>query len=175
METISEMLGNAISNGFSEASGQDIGPDSYDEAIKAINILYKLRIDESKVEYENTNKAFSLDLEKQKLESELELKKAELKLREKELEFKERQMINERYQFDAEIAQKNNDRLLREKEINVRKAQVDNEATRLGVEVIKTIAGITAFGLGIRSILKFEETGTITSKAFGMIPKVKFW
>lgn len=175
METISEMLGNAISNGFSEALGKDMSSASYDDAIKAVNILYRLRIDESKVEYENTNKAFSLDLEKQKLESELELKKAELELREKELKFKERQMINEMNQFNAEMAQKNSDRLLKEREINVRKAQVDNEEMKLTVEVIKTIAGIAAFGLGLRSILKFEETGTITSKAFGMIPKVKFW
>lgn len=175
METISTMLSDAIGDNFNQLSGMTVDSESYDAATKALNLLYKLRIDETKIEYETNNKAFSLDLESKKFEEELNLKKAELNLRERELRLKETQAFNEKERFEKEMELKQTDQTLKKEEYRIRKAQIDNDKKRLGVEVLKSAAGIAAFGLGIRSILKFEENGTITSKVFSMIPKVKFW
>lgn len=120
------------------------GTDGHSDAIAAIDRLYKLRLDELKIE-EDSLKTYS------KLEAEKEQNGRDAAIKEKELDLKERQIDNECTFRDSEEQSK--------------KEQSRSENVRFwvgtGVQVGLAVGGWIAYSIWYHKGLKFEETGTI--------------
>lgn len=68
------------------------------------------------------------------------------------------------------------DRKLKQSEIEEQKKLNKTEKAKTWIEVGKAGLALTAWVIVTFSVMKFEETGSIRSKAFtGTIPKMKFW
>lgn len=88
-------------------------------------------------------------------------------------------------EYKAEVEAWDKDELRRiaeekkESEEKIRLEQTKTELKRSGIDAAKAI--VIGIGSGIlsnrmmKALLKFEETGTVTSKAFRLIPMIKFW
>lgn len=68
------------------------------------------------------------------------------------------------------------DRKLRQIEIEEQRALSKSENWKTWIEVGKAGAALTAWIFVSFAVMRFEETGSIRTKAFaGTIPKLKFW
>ena len=68
------------------------------------------------------------------------------------------------------------DRKLKQSEIEEQKKLNKTEKAKTWIEVGKAGLALAAWVIVTFSVMKFEETGSIRSKAFtGTIPKMKFW
>ena len=68
------------------------------------------------------------------------------------------------------------DRKLKQSEIEEQKKLNKTEKAKTWIEVGKAGLALSAWVIVTFSVMKFEETGSIRSKAFtGTIPKMKFW
>ncbi len=156
---VSEILKSAIISENYNIQNDEIGGTKRKQAIDAFERFYKLRIEETKAadEYFNNQERRDLDREFQQKRLDMELQMHEEKM----------QLEKERLEMDASNSQK---------DIEVRQAQAEVETKKMWVDTI--VKGIT-LGAWIAmslKVMKFEETGSIRSKAFtGTIPKLKFW
>lgn len=57
----------------------------------------------------------------------------------------------------------------------LKKEETKQAWLKIGADVLKTVMLIAANGLWMRGIMKFETTGTISSKAFGFVSKPKIF
>lgn len=154
-----DMLNETIFNENEHVEELAVGTNERKQAIDALEKFYKLRIEESKVlnEQYNSDQKFEMEKEFQQKRLELEQKMHEDKMK---LEY-------ERFEME---------KLNHENEMELKKAQTKAENKRLWIELGKAGAALLAWFAVTNKVMKFEETGTIRSKAFpGTLPKLKFW
>lgn len=62
-----------------------------------------------------------------------------------------------------------------ERECELKRVEFGLTQQRALLDIGKAIILIAANGCWMRGIMKFEETGSITTKAFGLVPKLKLF
>ena len=140
-------LEEVIDNHQTQMVGVDAYSSEYIQMMKDLSVLYKLRSEEQVSE------------QKQK---EFDLKVKEFQLKEEELEFKREHERNE-------SSYKAKDYTLKEAEILMKQADLERRG-KISPDTVIMVAGNLA---GILLILNFEKVGVITSKAMGLLIKLR--
>ena len=140
-------LEEVIDNHQTQMVGVDAYSSEYIQMMKDLSVLYKLQSEEQVSE------------QKQK---EFDLKVKEFQLKEEELEFKREHERNESYY-------KAKDYTLKEEEILIKQADLERRG-KISPDTVIMIAGNLA---GILLILNFEKVGVVTSKAMGLLIKLR--
>lgn len=129
------------------------GEGTHSEAVDSLAQLYKLRIEELKIEADSIEKEAKRNADKEQNDRDADFKEKQL---ERECELKERQIDNEVSFHDSDEQFKKE-----QMRVETRKFWFD-----FGVNVGMGLLGIFAYNYWYHKGLKFEETGTVTS---GMI------
>lgn len=159
MVNVGTRLTDTINNVIDSFNEAEEGSNNRKQDIEALERFYKLRIEENKAGDEFYN-----NQERRKLEQEANEKRLELDL----------QMHKEKMQLEFERLEM--DREAQEKDLEFKEAQEKAETQRTWVDIGKSALALGAWVLMSYKVMKFEETGSIRSKAFtGTIPKLKFW
>lgn len=156
---VRDILNEAIVSENENVQSGDIGGNERKQAIDAFERFYKLRIEENKAgdEYYNNQERRELDREFQ----------------EKRLEF-EMQMHQDKMQVERERLEL--DKANSQKDVDIQESQAKVENKKMWVDTIVKGVTLGAWIAMSLKVMKFEETGSIRSKAFtGTIPKLKFW
>ena len=140
-------LEEVIDNHQTQMVGVDAYSSEYIQMMKDLSVLYKLQSEERVSE------------QKQK---EFDLKVKEFQLKEEELEFKREHERNESYY-------KGKDYTLKEAELLIKQADLERRG-KISPDTVIMIAGNLA---GILLILNFEKVGVVTSKAMGLLIKLR--
>ena len=140
-------LEEVIDNHQTQMVGVDAYSSEYIQMMKDLSVLYKLRSEERVSE------------QKQK---EFDLKVKEFQLKEEELEFKREHERNE-------SSYKAKDYTLKEAEILMKEADLERRG-KISPDTVIMVAGNLA---GILLILNFEKVGVVTSKAMGLLIKLR--
>lgn len=140
-------LEEVIDNHQTQMVGVDAYSSEYIQMMKDLSVLYKLQSEERVSE------------QKQK---EFDLKVKEFQLKEEELEFKREHERNE-------SSYKAKDYTLKEAEILMKQADLERRG-KISPDTVIMIAGNLA---GILLILNFEKVGVVTSKAMGLLIKLR--
>lgn len=140
-------LEEVIDNHQTQMVGVDAYSSEYIQMMKDLSVLYKLQSEERVSE------------QKQK---EFDLKVKEFQLKEEELEFKREHERNE-------SSYKAKDYTLKEAEILMKQADLERRG-KISPDTVIMVAGNLA---GILLILNFEKVGVITSKAMGLLIKLR--
>lgn len=147
-----ELLVKSIENELENlASIED--EESKHGAINNVVALYKLKIEEEKIDAEYSEHCDKCELEKAQQERETELKNKDIELKSKDIEIKERQIEIENLNNEHESEYK----------INQLNEQKIDRLVNLGTQVGLSILSIIAYDIWYRRGLRFEEKGTITS------------
>ena len=140
-------LEEVIDNHQTQMVGVDAYSSEYIQMMRDLSVLYKLQSEEQVSE------------QKQK---EFDLKVKEFQLKEEELEFKREHERNESYY-------KAKDYNLKEAELLIKQADLERRG-KISPDTVIMIAGNLA---GILLILNFEKVGVVTSKAMGLLIKLR--
>ena len=140
-------LEEVIDNHQTQMVGVDAYSSEYIQMMRDLSVLYKLQSEEQVSE------------QKQK---EFDLKVKEFQLKEEELEFKREHERNESYY-------KGKDYTLKEAELLIKQADLERRG-KISPDTVIMIAGNLA---GILLILNFEKVGVVTSKAMGLLIKLR--
>ena len=140
-------LEEVIDNHQTQMVGVDAYSSEYIQMMRDLSVLYKLRSEEQVSE------------QKQK---EFDLKVKEFQLKEEELEFKREHERNE-------SSYKAKDYTLKEAEILMKQADLERRG-KISPDTVIMVAGNLA---GILLILNFEKVGVVTSKAMGLLIKLR--
>jgi hypothetical protein len=140
-------LEEVIDNHQTQMVGVDAYSSEYIQMMKDLSVLYKLQSEERVSE------------QKQK---EFDLKVKEFQLKEEELEFKREHERNE-------SSYKAKDYTLKEAEILMKQADLERRG-KISPDTVIMVAGNLA---GILLILNFEKVGVVTSKAMGLLIKLR--
>ena len=140
-------LEEVIDNHQTQMVGVDAYSSEYIQMMKDLSVLYKLQSEEQVSE------------QKQK---EFDLKVKEFQLKEEELEYKREHERNE-------SSYKAKDYTLKEAEILMKQADLERRG-KISPDTVIMVAGNLA---GILLILNFEKVGVVTSKAMGLLIKLR--
>ena len=140
-------LEEVIDNHQTQMVGVDAYSSEYIQMMRDLSVLYKLQSEEQVSE------------QKQK---EFDLKVKEFQLKEEELEFKREHERNE-------SSYKAKDYTLKEAEILMKQADLERRG-KISPDTVIMVAGNLA---GILLILNFEKVGVVTSKAMGLLIKLR--
>lgn len=158
-ENVKEILNESLISENLIIYNEEVGSQQRKQAIDAFEKFYKLRIEENKAADDNFNNNV-----RQKLDKELQEKRLEL-----ELKMHEDKMQIERERLELE---KNNS----QKDVELQEKQVKDETKRFLIDTLVKGVTLGAWIAMSLKVMKFEETGSIRTKAFtGTIPKLKFW
>lgn len=168
MDKIKELLNDEIETRFKELNELDINSDEYAKTVKSLETLYKLRIEELKVEVDSEEKLNRRILDDKRHVKEMELKEKQLindnKDRIKELNLKERQ-----FNTDTELRIK--EHCLKTNQFN---EGLNANYLRMVIEVAGIVAPLVFYSSWMKKGFKFEETGAFTSSTFkNLIQKFK--
>ena len=145
-ERIYELLNDEIEARFTELSELDSESEAYSDVLSNIKDLYKLRIEDRKLNIESLRNATEANL-------------------------KDRQLDNENKRNSLEIELK--DRQLAQNADQLEKQSKDNYL-KMGIEVAGMVLPLIFYASWMKKGLKFEETGAFTSTTFkGLISKFK--
>ena len=159
MVNVGMRLNDTINDIMDSLREADDGSNIRKQDIDALEKFYKLRIEENKAGDEFYN-----NQERRNMENDVNKKRLELEL----------QMHKDKMQLEFERLAM--DRNSQKKELEIRETQAQLETKKLWLDIAKSGAALGAWILMSYKVMKFEETGTIRSKAFaGVIPKLKFW
>ena len=147
VDTETTSLEEVIDNHQTQMVGVDAYSSEYIQMMKDLSVLYKLQSEER------------LSEQKQK---EFDLKVKEFQLKEEELEFKREHERNE-------SSYKAKDYTLKEAEILMKQADLERRG-KISPDTVIMVAGNLA---GILLILNFEKVGVVTSKAMGLLIKLR--
>ena len=190
-------LEEVIDNHQTQMVGVDAYSSEYIQMMKDLSVLYKLqseeRVSEQKQkEFDLKVKEFQLKEEELEFKREHErnesaLKVKEFQLKEEELEFKrehernesglkvkEFQLKEEELEFKREHERnesyyKGKDYTLKEAELLIKQADLERRG-KISPDTVIMVAGNLA---GILLILNFEKVGVVTSKAMGLLIKLR--
>ena len=140
-------LEEVIDNHQTQMVGVDAYSSEYIQMMKDLSVLYKLQSEERVSE------------QKQK---EFDLKVKEFQLKEEELEFKREHERNE-------SSYKAKDYTLKEAEILMKQADLERRG-KIRPDTVSMVGGNLA---GILLMLNFDKVGAVTSKAMGLLIKLR--
>ena len=146
MEEIKDLFGQELLSQIENLSNLSPGSQEHSAAVKSVNEMYKLRIEELKAEWEYSEKFDRREMEEKHLKKEEELKEKQLKSDE---EFKTNQLKS--------------DEDFKKKQIEEMKSE---RYFKYGVEVALAIGGWVFFNCQTNKGYRFEQTGTILSHTF---------
>lgn len=139
------LLVQRIENEFKNLDSMEDG-EGKQKAINNLVVLYKLKIEEEKIDAEYNEHCDKCDLEKTQQENDIEIKNKDIELKTRQIEVESCNRLQE---------------------LELRKAQLDEQKldrwVNLGMQVGLAMLSIVAYDIWNRRGLKFEETGTITS------------
>lgn len=139
------LLVQRIENEFKNLDSMEDGEEKQ-KAINNLVVLYKLKIEEEKIDTEYKEHCNKCDLEKMQQENDIEIKNKDIELKTRQIEVESCNRLQE---------------------LELRKAQLDEQKldrwVNLGMQVGLSMLSIVAYDIWNRRGLKFEETGTITS------------
>jgi hypothetical protein len=177
-DEIRDMLNEEIKTGIQDLSNLNPGSEEKTKAINKLATLYKLRIEEGKVDLDYNEKYYRRVMEDEKGKREDELKDKQFK---NEQDFKSRELDLKQMQFnsdknlkgrelDIKESQNGNELANHISEDNLKREQMDkdtwNQYLKIGVEVAGVVLPLIFYGAWMKKGLKFEETGTYTSTTF---------
>lgn len=173
MELVKQKLEETITKAFDDLENLEVGSQEYTHAVNGIRELYKLKIEEQKLENES--------IEAKRHEKEVRLKRAQLQVDkqryEEEIRVKREQLISDKQRYEDEIRVKReqlrSDERRHEDEIRVKETQVRNEekrSKRIKPDVI--LSCLSSLGM-IVGILLYEKSDVLTTKAVNYVPKIK--
>lgn len=138
-DEIRDLLGKEIKSEIEGLASLEQGSEKHSTAVESLSKLYKLKIEETKSQWDNDEKYNRRLMDKE--QSCLDTK------------MKERQMDSD------------DDARERELELKCKQLHKDIWLTSIscGVQLIGTVIGIAAYNAWLNRGLKFEETGTITT------------
>lgn len=150
---VGDLLDNTIIGEINNIKEKD--PDKRKQIIEGLEKLYKLRIEENRISTECYNNDQNREMERADRDRKYELDLQKLKL--------------ETARMEAEC-------LNMEKDIDVKAAQAKTEKHKMWLDIGSRGVAIAVWVVVSFKVMKFEETGSIRSKAFtGTMPKLKFW
>ena len=157
------LLVQRIENEFENLDSMVDGEDKQ-KAINNLVALYKLKIEEEKIDAEYSKHRDKCNLEKTQQENDVKIKNKDIELKTQQIEV-ESEIKNKDIELKArQIEVESDDRL---HELELKKAQLDEQKldkwVNLGMQVGLSMLSIVAYDVWNRRGLKFEETGTITS------------
>lgn len=149
-DEIRNLLGDEIEKEVKNLGSLEPGSTEHTAAVESLTKLYKLRLEEIKIDEEYNDK-----YNRRIMEDEHHIKDNELKERQfdRDSELKERQIDNEASTKDRD------EQLRREQLYEQRKDRWINFGLQLGL----TLVSVVAYDCWYRRGLKFEETGTVGS------------
>ncbi len=145
-QTISEMLVEEIKAQIEDLSALETGSAEKSKAIEDLAKLYRVRIDEAKVDWEADEKYYRRQMDERQKESELTFKQEQQKLDEA---FRVSQLETEHGIKAAQLAEAKKDRYF-----------------KLGIGVAELLIPLGFYAAWMRKGFKFEETGSFTSQTF---------
>lgn len=141
-EQLKDLLSEEIKTQIQDLSKLDPGSAEKSKAVDDLATLYKLKIDETKMELD-----FDEKQERRKMDKENRLKDDTLK----EQQLKDENSVHER------------DELIRKEQLA---EQVKDRYIRLGIAAAEIILPLIFYSKWMKKGFKFEETGTFTSTTF---------
>lgn len=141
-EQLKDLLSEEIKTQIQDLSKLDPGSAEKSKAVDDLATLYKLKIDETKMELD-----FDEKQARRKMDKENRLKDDALK----EQQLKDENSVNER------------DELIRKEQLA---EQVKDRYIRLGIAAAEIILPLIFYSKWMKKGFKFEETGTFTSTTF---------
>jgi hypothetical protein len=141
-EELKELLGEEIKREIGDLKTMTPGSNEHSTAVESIAKLYRLKIDETKNQWDNDEK------------------------------FNRRMMEKEQYCFDGKLKEKqfNSEVHIHERDERFKRdqlvEQVKDRYFKLGVEVASLVLPLVFYASWMRKGFKFEETGTFTSTTF---------
>lgn len=177
-KTTNSLLEGAIKDSFMGLKKLNIGDEKYSHAVESISKLYTLKTTEEKnrseielkqmqAESDKAFKAEELDIRNKQFESDKEFKTEELNVRSKQVENDEAFKVEELNIRDKQLE---NDKEFRDKELMLRTMQMRGDKvdkiidiSKIGVEVGIFIAGVAMYEHWFKTLLTFEEKGSIAS------------
>lgn len=149
-EEIKELLDEEIANEIKDLSQFNSGTEEKSQAVNDLAVLYKLKIEETKVGMD-----FDEKRERRKMDKDIHLKDGA---------FKEQQIYNDNRVHE------NDDRIKRDQLAE----QVKDRYMRLGIAAAEIILPLIFYSVWMKRGFKFEEEGTYTSTTFkGLFNKFK--
>ena len=133
MEENKRLLTEAIANDLEDLKGFAVGTEEREKLVNEIKELYRLQIDEYKVEVDAWDKDELRRITEDKNASEEKMR-------------------------------------LEQNKTDVKRSIIES-----GKAIVVGVGSAVLSNRMMTKLLKFEETGTITSKAFRLIPMIKFW
>lgn len=157
MSDIKELLEGEIRSQIEMVSALEAGSDERTSEIKNLETLYKLRIEENKIERDFDEKRERREMENDHHIIDVQFKEQQMSIedmhRTNETELKERQWNDE-----AEL--RGCDQLFKEKELS---EKVKDRWINVGLQVGITLISVGAYNYWFGKGLKFEEDGVVTS------------
>lgn len=150
---IKTLLDAEIKRELEALGNHEPGTEEHSDAIGTLDRLYKLRIEELKIEEDSLKNYSKLEADKRDRERDADIK-------EREIDLKERQIDNEC--------------AFRDSDEHFKKEQNRGEKIRfwvgVGVQIGLTVGGWIAYSVWYHKGLKFEETGTVCN---GMVKNLQ--
>jgi hypothetical protein len=149
-ENIRELMNDEIEDELKDLASMRLGSEEHTEAVDTLVKLYKLRLEEMKLERE--------------FEDKRERRTMEAEHHSADVTMKQQQLLQEDAFHECDVQQK-------EKQLSVQKKDI---YFKLGIEAAGIILPLMFYACWINKGLKFEETGTFTSGTFkGLINRFR--
>lgn len=173
-DEIRTQLGEELSKEFNDLAQLSQGSEEQRTAIDNIVKLYKMGVDEEKIDADYDEKVNRREMDKKQHEEEIALRKQEFELKQKELERQIRMMEFDMQKHREELEMRDRELILKERELaeQTRENQTkESSATidryiRLGIEAAQLVLPLMFYATWMKKGLAFEETGTFTSTTF---------
>lgn len=140
-KTSRDVLEEIIVGCFDDIQNSETGSEEWSAAIEGFSKMYRLKIDEDKVNWDFVHKGNQLDVDKEMKEKEIELnneiKKTDISIKDRELAIKERDSKD-----------------------------LFNKYFKYGFEVAQLILPLAFYGIWMDRGFRFEKDNTYTSKTF---------
>lgn len=149
-ENVRELLNEEIAEELKALDQLDFGTKEHSEAISNIVALYRLRIDENRIEYEADDKYNQRIFEQEKAENQLAI---DNELREYQRAVDEESKTYQRTVDEASRKQQCSD-------------TVKDRYVRIGIAAAELTIPLIFYGIWMKKGFRFEETGTYTSTTF---------
>lgn len=134
-------------------------PEKHNQRVKEVTALYELKLGEDRLDEEASSKAMQRGIESERLEVEKEKLETQRKIESDRLALERDKMDFERDKLEHELKSKKED--------------TKQGWIRFGADLGKVVLTIAGNAGMLFSIMKFEETGTISNKFLGFTFKPK--
>lgn len=166
-QELRELLSGEIGRGFKLLSETETGSKEQQTVVNNTVALYRLMMDDLKVESENRRLNAEHRLASKRLKEELELKKRQFELEEVESKLEEEKIKEElrlkKKQYELDEAKYFNDKSNR---LDDKKNELKDRIFRWGMGIAELMLPMMFYAVWMKRGLEFEKTGTYTSTTF---------